>query len=304
MLDKVCIHTFLTPGFMGWGELFLEALRRIHGERIHVRIDSRNLSDEDIELLHRIYGNIEIHNRPLDWQALADEAGVSLETFHQWRVEIERGVSTQDNHLFRIAISVNERYCTLPQVMEELRAQGYEIMLHSDADIYIRRPLDRLFEILSEHDLSLFIRPKNPHWMGVVGGFLGFRLNNQTKKFMSQWMEQIDSVPLIKRWNGFGQSTLLFAIEASTDTKIADLMKIPGAPRLTKLFEPEKELWLGNAKVKGPVKVISIQKCWEDLLGRYPRIPLPGYSIGERINAEIKAAWIEIKEILKKILKP
>lgn len=302
MLDKVCIHTFLTPGFMGWGELFLEALRRVHGERIHVRVDSRDLSDEQIALLHDIYGNIEVHNQPMDWEGLVKNANVPLETLHQWRVEIERGIPTAENHLWRIAISVNERYCSLPQVTEELRAQGYEMVLHSDADIYIRRPLDQMFEIISNHDVCVYIRPNNPHRLAVVGGFLGFRLTDQTQTFLARWMKHIDAVKFIDRWKGFGQSTLWYAIQESDDISIADLRVEPGAPRLSKLFEPEVELWLGNAKVEGPIKVVSIRRCWEDLQSRYPRIKLPERTLGERIHSEIKAAWMWLKNVIRNLI--
>jgi hypothetical protein len=301
MLDKICIHTFLTPGFMGWGELFLEGLRFVHGERIHVRIDSRDLSDDQIELLKRIYGNIEVHNRPFDWKALSTDTGVSIETIHEWRRGIERGEVTEKNYLFKIAISVNERYRSMQQVVQEVRAQGYELLLHSDADIYIRKSLGSLFEIMRDHDFSLFIRPNRPHRLAVVGGFLGFNLNDRTSEFMQCWMDQIDAVPFTDRWIGFGQSALWFAIEASRDMNIADLYTVSGAPGLSKKYEPDKELWLGNSKDDGPTKVISIRKFWDDLLSRYPRIPLPVRTIDERIRTSVNRYFVRAKGLLCEI---
>jgi len=154
---------------------------------------------------------------------------------------------------------------------------------------------------MRDHDFSLFIRPNRPHRLAVVGGFLGFNLNDRTSEFMQCWMDQIDAVPFTDRWIGFGQSALWFAIEASRDMNIADLYTVSGAPGLSKKYEPDKELWLGNSKDDGPTKVISIRKFWDDLLSRYPRIPLPVRTIDERIRTSVNRYFVRAKGLLCEI---
>jgi len=78
--DRILVHIFLTTGFVPWGELFLEALRYHHGERLSVRIDGRDLSAKDTDLLNRTYGNLEINNQDTDFESMADEAGVDMKT--------------------------------------------------------------------------------------------------------------------------------------------------------------------------------------------------------------------------------
>ena len=296
---KICIHTFVTSGFLGWGELFLEGLRRVHGEQIHVRIDSRDLSDEDIDLLYNTYGNIEIHNRPFAWDKLSNETGVPIDTIHGWRKEIEQGIVTKENYLFKIAISVNERYRSLQQVAHEIRSQGFDLMLHSDADVYIRRSMTPLFNIIQQHDFCLYIRPNRPHRLAVVGGFLGFNFNERTDGFLQVWMDKIDETPFKERWIGYGQSVLWFALNGCKELEIGDLNKTSGSPRLSKLFEKDKELWLGNSKVVGPTKTVSIRKCWEDLLSQLPRVPLPERSKSEIAHSFLLDKINKFKAIIK-----
>jgi hypothetical protein len=297
---KICVHTFLTSGFLGWGELFLEGLRYAHGEQIHVRIDSRDLSDRDIDLLYKTYGNLEIHNRPFAWDTLSNETEVSIDTIHGWRKEIEQGIVTKENYLFKIAVSVNERYRSLQQVAHEVHSQGFDLMLHSDADVYIRSSMMPLFNIMQQHDFCLYIRPNRPHRLAVVGGFLGFNLNEKTDRFLQIWMNKIDETPFTERWIGYGQSVLWFALNESEFLEIADLNKVSGAPKLSKLFEQDKELWLGNSKVIGPSKYVSIQKCWEDLLSKYPRVPLPKRKYSERIYSFVSAKVNSLKQSIKR----
>lgn len=299
--NKILIHTFLTEGFMGWGELFLESLRIHHGEAIRVRVDGCNLTNDNIALLKKIYSNIEVHNKLIDMDAAASECNVSLNTFHEWRESIERGEVTPTNYLYKIFISVNQRYRNMDKVIDYARESGYGLLLHSDADIYFRDSMDNLFEIIENHDFTILFRDRQEHRLKVLGGLLGFNLNNNIDHFIEIWMSEIDKVPFKERWMGFGQSVLWFALQKCNELDVADLGTIDKAPKFSKAFEAEKEIWLGNSKVIKPVKYNALYRCWTDLKNELPRIPLSDEIAQNRyLEMKIKALGLGSK-ILNKL---
>ncbi|MEX0450731.1 hypothetical protein V6X62_02715 [Spiribacter sp. 218] len=280
--DRIMVHTFVTANYLAWGELFLESFRRHHGEGIRIRIDGRDLSPDDIALLRGVYGNLEVHNEHVDWDAVARELDVDRATVDRWRTQISRGDVDETNFRIKLFLSVAQRYRSMDRVLRSAREAGYDYVLHSDADVYFRQPLDGLFGLMAEHDVVLFQRPtKKRHAMKVWGGFLGFRTRPNLDTFLDRWMGHIDAVPAPERWKGFGQSVLWFAIQDSDDLAIGDLSGLPDAPGYSKEFDTSAALWLGNSSLVGPTKVITRRRFWDDLKGGLPRIPLERVTLSD-----------------------
>jgi hypothetical protein len=185
-------------------------------------------------------------------------------------------------------------------VISEAKDKGYELLLHSDADMYIRQPLDNLFLIMKNHDISMLLRNRDSHRLKVFGGLLGFNLNGNLEPFVENWMSEIDKVAFKDRWMGFGQSVIWFALEKTKNINIADLNKIDGAPRFSKTFEQEHEIWMGNSKVLKPVKVTSLPLCWEDYKKGVPRIKMEKATFSEKSKNKFYSIYRKFRKIIKK----
>jgi hypothetical protein len=87
-------------------------------------------------------------------------------------------------------------------------------------------------------------------------------------------MSQIDSVPFLKRWKGFGQSVLWTTSEKTKDkVKIANLNSEKEGPKYSKEFDNKADIWLNSNcnmhcnSMMGLPRIIS----WEDLKQNFPR---------------------------------
>lgn len=291
--DRILVHVFITDNYLSWAELFLEALRFHHGERFRVRVDACDLSEAQISLLSRVYSNLEIHNRSIDWARIAKDMDVDQSTMDRWRTDVSRGQVNDTNVRVKLFISVSQRYRSMEAVLRTAKAEGYEMVLHSDADVYIRRPLEPLFRILAENDIALFMRPtKKRDTMKVWGGFIGFRLGEGTDRFLGNWMAHIDAVPPGERWRGFGQSVIWYATQETEGIRIGDLSILEEAPRFSKEFDPTATLWIGNSSLVGPTKVITLRRFWDDLKAGLPRLPLDRVTLADRLDALVTLAGL------------
>ena len=301
--DRILVHTFLTANYLGWAELFLESLRRHHGEQIHVRVDSRDLGNEDIALLRNVYTNIEIHNKSIDWSDLANDLGVDMVTLHKWHWQISRGLLTNENYHIKQYISVTLRYRSMAAVLRQARDGGYGYVLHSDADIYLRGTLDPFFEIVADHDVSIYLRPsQRNHAYKVLGAFMGFNLTGQVDRFIDNWMGQIDKVSPPDRWKGFGQSAIWFAINETDNLSVGDLTTLPTAPRYSKTFEDDAALWLGNSSGRASNKVISLNRSWDDHKTRLPRVPRAHITARELFRMWARRPHFGLRRRLRRLL--
>lgn len=297
--DKLLIHTFLTEGYMPYAELFLESLRYLYGDYIQVKLTGLNLSEGSINFLKRIYGNLEIDNKKVDDQEIVNKLKTDPQTIETWRQEIERGVTTESNFWYKLYISVEQRYRSLDKVVEEAKTEGFKYILHSDVDIYFRKPFaGKLLKIMKDYDLGVYSIDKKQHTAKYFGGFICFNLK-EIDSFINQWMKEIDSVPFEKRWKGFGQSALYFAIHNAPKAKIGDLSSIEESPKRSGRFEKDADFWQASNSARhkitrmvytimdkyllaltrrntlpiSPFKaIVNRQVCWEDFKKGFPRL--------------------------------
>ena len=290
---EILFHTFVTSAYVSWIELLLESFRYHHGEGIHVRIDGMGLSDDEMDLLFRSYRNIEIHNKAIPSAALADELGVDVEAIDrfQWELAKHNQIPNENRMRFKRYITVTSRYRSMKSLLTWARNRGYSTVLHSDADIYVRERFDRLFRIVGDHDVAMYLRPhRENHAYKVLGAFLGFNLAGpRIDRFMDNWMAQIDKVPPAEQWRGFGQSAIWFALRETSGLAVADLATHAAAPRYSKLFERDAAIWLGNsAGATFASKVVSLDRSWTDYKARLPRAGRVKHTFRERFRLQKK----------------
>lgn len=274
-MDNVLFHTFTTRGYLHWADLYIESLRYLYGSDINIRIDSLNLQVYHKELLRHIHSNVDLRNANKSSVDCASELNISKERFERWKSEIEAGKITEENNLYKIYISVNQRYRNMYSVINEAREEGYDYLIHSDVDLYFRKDISYIFKLLKESEFAIYFRNRPSSQHKILGALLAFNLkeNNNLDIFMSEWMDQIDKVPFKKRWRNFGQSVLWHTIEnTKNDVNIVDLNSVKNAPKYSHVFNKKAHIWLNsNCFSIDPIntpRVIS----WNDFIQKFPRI--------------------------------
>ena len=251
------IHSYFTNGFYGWAEIFLKSFRYHHGSEHRIFLSTRDLTSVQVNNLKRLYPNIQIINRQLNLKRIARRANLTVEKLVDLKNHIEHGAVNNKTFIWKQAISVEDRYKT--SILEAMRYNPREkYLIHFDIDIYFRKNLKELFDIVTNNDISIKFRLKSKVNRKVMGGLIGFRQCTKTKKFMRRWIYHIDKIPLYLKPMGYGQTSFYYAyLEFKDRMKWGD---IPGkfiSPR----FLDNDVIWSGNTK-DGKTK--NLQYCLED----------------------------------------
>lgn len=270
---QVLIHTFVTKSYLPWAELYLEALRYQFGRSVHIRIDGWDLEDKDIRFLYDIHPNVSVYNHGFGYSELMQNLELDEETVRQWQEQIAAGRVDNSNFHYKLFITVDKRFRSIPDIAENARAAGYDLLVHTDVDLYVRGSLERTLQITQNYDVGMYFRLNKDDRMKALAAFMVFNLNGSLNDFFANWKRQIDAVHPKNRWRDFGQSSLWYAIEESTNTRFADFTTIEKAARHSKTFEQDADIWLNsNSVIRGNVMGAARKRCWDDLKNGFPRI--------------------------------
>lgn len=245
------LHSFATAGYLPWLDLLLESAWVHSGPQLAVRVDALNLDPVDVERLTALYPNLDLRNRRISDAEIAAEIGIAEERLARWKAEIEDTRVSDRNFLYKVFISVNMRYRTMDAVIAEAREAGYGVLVHADADIYLRNDLTQsaLVDEMSRHDVGFYVNDDPVslnHHRKVLGALLAFNLRGNIDPFVERWMAEIDRVPFLNRWKGFGQSVLFYAMNGVDDVAVCDLNSIGDRFRARQEFRDEADMWLGS----------------------------------------------------------
>lgn len=251
------IHSYLTDGLYNWAEIFVESFRFYHGDEHKIFLSTRDLNDKQIDKLKSLYPNIHISNKPLNLNRIAKRAKLTVNQILKLKNHIENNAVTKKTFIWKQAISVEDRYRN--SIVEAMKAYPDEdYLIHFDIDMYFRVQLEQLFEIIRNHDISIKFRLASKINRKVMGGLIGFKLNNKTMKFMHRWIYHIDDLPLYKKPLGYGQTSFYLAY-----CDLKDELKWGHVPSkfISPRFAKTDVVWSGNSK-KGKVKNLKI--CYKD----------------------------------------
>ena len=257
------VYVYFTDGLQRWAQCFLESFRFFNGSNILIVAEARDLSAEAEEHLKALYPNLELRNRPLDMEALANMAQTSVANLRRWKDEVEHQVTTDENYRWKLLISAVERYRSLLPILNEYEARGYTRMLHSDVDAYFRRGLGRVDELIRENDASLYFRRRS-----IWGGLLGINATEGGKAVLADWSERIDRMPFIEMPRGYGQISLLETYRSlETRCRWGDLAADPRGFSIAKANNmcPEADLWIGNSNRGRNRKDLSVAFFLDDM---------------------------------------
>lgn len=293
-IPRTLVHSFITDTYLPWAELFLESLRISQNRIFDVRIDTYNVSENQKELLKNIYPGIQIYDQGHGFEEIAKLHGVNMSTVNQWRTEVAKGNTTDSNFPFKLFITVDKRFKGLQNVVDSARQEGYQFVIHSDIDIYFRKTLVPMLEMMKHYDVGFYFRKEeNLDRLKTLAAFMVFKTNAKSKSFLEQWIKEIDSVPIHKRWRGFGQSTQYYAAEKCKNVCFADFTSVVGAPVYSKTYEQKADFWLNSNSILSRAGFdggmeIARRKSWNDLKHKLPRIPFKSNWVDRLILIQLK----------------
>jgi hypothetical protein len=203
------IHSYLTDGFFPWAKLYLKSFKLYHGENIPIILCTRDLSNQQMEELYSLYSNVNIKNENIDIEAVSKSWGLPIKKVLKYKNQIEKVHITPESRIWKQFTSADQRIRSIYNSMLESRHEDY--MIHSDIDMYFRGDLRDLFKLVRNNDISIRFRLKSSEHRKVMGGLIGFKVNDKVLKFMERWIYYLDVVPIPKRKAGYGQTSFYLA---------------------------------------------------------------------------------------------
>jgi len=246
------IHAYLTDGYYDWAQLFLKSLKYHHGEEFLVVLSSRDLDESKIENLHSLYNNLDVINKGFNINKMAKRAGVSREKLLKFKKQIETSHVTPASNVWKTMIADDDRIRDIYQIMQRYKDQEY--MIHFDVDMYFKKPITELIEIVKSNDISIRLRLQSKMTRRTMIGVQGYKLTDLTIRFVKDWIKNIEKVPVNRRPLGHGQaacyhSYMKFKDQLSWGTVFPRFI----SPRM----EQTDVVWSANTK-KGKERTIAL----------------------------------------------
>ena len=211
------IHSYLTNGdiLVDFAVLFLQSLKKWNRDRYSVLFEGRDLSKKQIKKIKSIYEKIEIINKEIDYEYIEKSLGVSVERIKKMKRDCEIksvNVGISGSVPWKQFISVEDRYRkTIKSGLEYCQNNNIKHMMHFDIDTCFYSSLLPIEEIVRKHDVTLQFRWRPERRLDktkIAGGFLGFKCNENSYKFIDKWIEIIDMKSLKNKPKGYGQLSL------------------------------------------------------------------------------------------------
>lgn len=263
------VHAFFTDGLFGFAEIFLDSFAAEHGEDIKIVFSTFGLSSAQINRLESRYANLEIRNKDLDILDVALKLNQPVAQVKEWKQQIEKNRTTDENYLWKVYFSVWERYRSLLKLATEFKSLGYKYLLHSDIDVYFRKSLDNYFNAMKKHDLTVYKRP----WMSqngfILGAFIGITLTSNSLNVLAIWKNYIEFIDIKDAPRGFGQITLTKTYHKTKSVcSWGDLLESENGPSFSKDRRLNSDLWFGNSNQGKNLKNISVELFRKDFTKR------------------------------------
>lgn len=222
------IHSTFTNGYFQYAVLYLQSFKQLHGEEYKIVFTTTDLNEEQIDTLHSLYNNLDVHNKAFDYGPICRALTIpkrkarKLQTFVEHRqTQIANPLRTK----WKLHVAAEKRVKQdIPFVMNEYH--DTDLICHFDIDMYFRKPIDPVLEIIKDNDFSTIYRPKLPHdWRRTFICIMGMKTNDNGHRFMRTWGKELDSIPLKDKPFGFGQTSCWLVYK-----KLKDKMELGNIP--------------------------------------------------------------------------
>lgn len=205
------IHSYLTNGFFPWAKIFLESYRYHNGEDIKIILSTRYLTEDQVDELYSLYGNLQVKNGSFSIPSMAKKAGVSQAQLLEFKRQVEEEHVTMENRVWKLMVAADDRVKSVFNTMKHNMDEDY--MFHSDIDMYVRAPLTELFDFIKQHDISIKLRLKSKLNRKTMIGIQGYKISNTTLLFLKDWITQVEKISPKNRPLGYGQTACYYAYE-------------------------------------------------------------------------------------------
>jgi len=205
------LHSYLTNGFFPWAKIFLESYKYHNGEDHKVILSTRDLTDIQVAELYSLYGNLQVENSSFSIEDMAKKANVSTKVLLKYKKQVEEEHVTMKNKVWKLMIAADDRVKSVYNTMKSNMDEDY--MFHSDIDMYIRAPLDELFEHIKKHDITIKLRLKSKLNRKTMIGVQGYKISKTTLAFLNYWIAKVEKVSPKDRPLGYGQTACYYAYE-------------------------------------------------------------------------------------------
>lgn len=256
------IHSYLTNGFVDYAKLFLESFKYHNGEKYKMVLTTRDVGKKHRDEFRSIYNNIDIINGHIDYELIAKRTGFSVEEIKRYKHQVEQSSITfkmKKPLRWKQYISIEDRYRnSIVEVMEKYKGKE-DYLIHFDSDMYIREPLDFLFDLVQKNDFTIMFRlNRGPEWQKIFGCLLGIKIDEKGFKFMETWRKHIDAYPLNKKPDGYGQTSCYYAYRDLKD----DGYKWGNIPEkyIARRMNKKKPIWSGNNVAYGKTRALQMSR--------------------------------------------
>ncbi len=218
------IHTYFTDGYIGWAKLFINSFKHHHGEKHRLVIDTRNLTDAQIDMIRGMYKNVEIRNKEIDMDDFCKQSGLSMDVAlrEKRRTEQEEQLRTRENIMWKLYIAAQDRFRNaIPNIIKEyMGKKDANFLYHFDIDTFFRKPINPFIQITRNNDISSIIRVSNfkkfknkpnKHFKMILACFIGVKFDPKVLAFFDTWKKYLDDIPLKDKPLGYGQSSMYYA---------------------------------------------------------------------------------------------
>jgi hypothetical protein len=210
------IHSYFTEGYFGWAKLFIKSLRKTNGDDLNVVLSTRNLDDRRSEEIFKLYPNLTIINKNLDYKSMAKKAKVNPETLLSYKNQVETLKINNENKVWKLMIAAEDRLKEIAIILNKFNSP----VLHVDIDTYVKKDITPILKTVEKNDFTTrwriekqirrdgFVKYENRATLISVQGYNG---SDNSKMFLDVWIKHLCKVPPHKRQAGFGQTSCYYA---------------------------------------------------------------------------------------------
>jgi len=226
------IHSYFTEGMYEWGKLLVESIKWSNGEKYEIILSTRNLKQSQIDTFYKLYNNISVINKELDYKKLAAKANVSVDVLMQYKKQVETTQLNEQSKVWKLMIAGENRIKEVREIVNSL--DDGDLLMHLDVDSFIRNPLDPFWELMEKNDYTGVVNVDKQRKAGqmkplsaIIICFQGYNVNEKSKKFLNTWIAEIDAVQPAARPRGYGQISAYHAFtKVENELRWGDLPKV------------------------------------------------------------------------------
>jgi hypothetical protein len=248
------IHAYLTNGFFPWAKFFMESYKFHNGVDKKIILSTFDLNKEQIDSLYNTYPNLEVQNSTFNIEQMSKKSGVPFKTLLKYKDQIERKHVNEKNKVWKLMVAGDSRIKCVRDIVKSNMNEDY--IVHCDIDMYIRSPLNDLFEFIKDYDIAMRLRLDSKINRKVWITIQCYKPSKISLDFLNRWIKYIDDVKPLKRVKGYGQTSCYYAYkETKNSCKFGNLPNnFVSAQR-----RPDDFIWSANTHA-GKTKNLQIFK--------------------------------------------